>query len=173
MSADLVEAATTGRAKCRACGQNIEKGALRFGERVPNPYGEGDTTHWFHLYCAAEQHAEKLGDALAAYGGDVPDRELLERVVENGRQNPKLASVRRSERAPSGRARCQHCHEKIEKDAWRIAFERDPEPMGMVTLSYVHLRCGPAHFGKAGLAEKLLRLTDGLTEEEIDEAFRD
>jgi hypothetical protein len=173
MSADLLEAATTGRAKCRACGQNIEKGALRFGERVPNPYGDGDTTHWFHLYCAAEQHAEKLGAALDAYAGDVPDRELIERVVENGRQNPKLFSVRRAERAPSGRARCQHCHEKIEKDSWRIAFERDPEPMGMVTLGYVHLHCGPAYFGKAGLAEKLLRLTDGLTEDEIDEAFRD
>src|SRR5215208_5420735 len=98
---DVIEAAPTGRAKCRACGQNIEKAALRFGERVPNAFGEGEATHWFHLPCAAEQRPEKLGVALDAFDGELPDRGLYERIVENGRQNPKLFTVRRAERSPS------------------------------------------------------------------------
>src|SRR5258708_6204949 len=36
----VIEAASSGRAKCRVCGQAILKGQLRFGEALPNAYGE-------------------------------------------------------------------------------------------------------------------------------------
>jgi hypothetical protein len=170
-SGDVIELAPTGRAKCRACGESVAKGSLRFGERVPNPYGEGEATHWFHLTCAAEQRPEKLAAPLQAQAGDIPNRDELFRIVEQGRQNPKLGSVRRAEQAPSGRARCQHCREPIEKGGWRIAFEREPEPMAVAAVSYLHLRCGPAYFGEAGLRDKLLRLSDGLPAAELDEAL--
>ena len=49
----LIDAAPTGRAKCRGCGGKIDAGALRFGEALPNPFAEGETTHWFHLECGA------------------------------------------------------------------------------------------------------------------------
>lgn len=37
----VFEHAPSGRAKCRGCDAVIAKGALRFGERLPNPYGDG------------------------------------------------------------------------------------------------------------------------------------
>jgi hypothetical protein len=49
----LIEPAATGRSKCRGCGEAIAAGVLRFGETVPNAFGEGDATHWFHLDCGA------------------------------------------------------------------------------------------------------------------------
>ena len=49
----VIETASSGRAKCRGCGEKIAAGELRFGERLPNPFAEGETTHWFHLECAA------------------------------------------------------------------------------------------------------------------------
>ena len=38
----VIEPAASGRAKCRGCGEKIAKGKLRFGERLPNPFGDGD-----------------------------------------------------------------------------------------------------------------------------------
>ena len=49
----VFEEASSGRSKCRGCGVPIAKGELRFGERLPNPFGEGEVTHWFHPMCAA------------------------------------------------------------------------------------------------------------------------
>jgi hypothetical protein len=49
----VFEVASTGRAKCRGCGEPIQRGDTRFGERLPNPYGEGEMTLWFHPRCAA------------------------------------------------------------------------------------------------------------------------
>ena len=43
----VFEPAPTGRAKCRGCGRPIAQGDLRFGERIPNPFAEGETTLWF------------------------------------------------------------------------------------------------------------------------------
>ena len=51
--AHVVEHAATGRAMCRGCGNKILKDELRFGEKEPNAFGEGEMTLWFHLPCAA------------------------------------------------------------------------------------------------------------------------
>lgn len=50
---DRIELSPSGRSKCRACQQAIEKGALRLGVMVPNPFGEGEATHFYHLECGA------------------------------------------------------------------------------------------------------------------------
>ena len=55
--AETIETAKTGRAKCRACRQPIEKGALRFGEEQPSAFAEGLQMAWYHLACAAKQPA--------------------------------------------------------------------------------------------------------------------
>ncbi len=165
---DSIEEASTGRAKCRACREKIEKGSLRFGESVPNAFGEGDATHWFHLLCAAERRPEKLEAALKSHVGEVPDREQIERIAAEGAKNPKLAEVRRAERSPTGRAGCQHCHEKIPKDELRVAFEREAEGTQMATTSYVHAKCAAAHFGPEGLFEKLARTSSALGPDEVE-----
>ncbi len=135
---DVIEPAATGRAKCRRCQEKIDKGVLRFGERVPNAFGDGEATYWFHLACAAEQRPEKLGAALALFEGELPDRAALDQVIAEGVENPALVMVKRAERAPTGRARCQECHEKIDKDELRVALERESEVPSMATTSYVH-----------------------------------
>lgn len=164
---DVIEAASSARSKCRACREKIEKGVLRFGESVPNAFGEGDATHWFHLPCAAERRPEKLAAALESYEGEVPDREELTQIVKDGAANEKLADVRRAEHAPSGRASCQQCHEKIPKDDLRVAFEREPsEGQTMATTAYVHLACSAQFFGSVGLRAKLLRTSPELGDED-------
>ena len=58
----IIEAAKTGRAKCRGCTQPIAAGVLRFGERVPNPFADdgGETTQWYHVPCAAFMRPESF-----------------------------------------------------------------------------------------------------------------
>ena len=162
---DTIEAASTGRASCRRCREKIEKGALRFGERVPSAFGEGEQTLWYHLPCAAERLPGKLDAALAAYDGEVPERDELLRVIENGKQNEKLALVQKVDRAPTGRAHCQQCHEAIAKGELRVGVDRDQEGM-MPTVSYLHLRCAAAYLGEAGLKPKLERAARGLSAED-------
>jgi hypothetical protein len=163
--ADTIEEASTGRASCRFCKEKIEKGALRFGERVPSAFGEGEQTLWYHLLCAAERHAEKLSPVLAEFSGEIPDRAKLESIVENGLENPKLASVQKVDHAPTARAKCQHCHEAIAKGDLRVGVDRDTEGQ-MPAISYIHLGCAPAFLGDAGLETKLLRLSAELSAEE-------
>ena len=68
--AHVMESAKTGRAKCRGCDRRIEKGEIRFGERVPNAFGEGETTLWFHVRCAAYKRPQPFLEAL-------PDRKSV------------------------------------------------------------------------------------------------
>ncbi len=105
---------------------------------------------------------QKLEPALQSFPADVPDRARLEAIVREGIDNPKLWAILRAERAASGRATCQECHEKIAKDELRIAFEREAEATGMAASSFVHAKCAPAHFGPAGLLAKLERTTSEL-----------
>jgi len=165
---DLIEPASTGRAACRGCRAKIEKGELRFGERVPSSFGEGEQTLWFHVACAAERRPAKLAEAFRDYAGEVPDRAALEAIVADGVSNPKLAEVARVERAPTGRATCQECHEKIAKDELRVAVEKEVEGMPPTT-SFIHLRCARSNLGEQGLAGKLERVGRDLSAGDLNE----
>jgi len=141
---------------------------MRFGEQVENAFGEGLATHWFHLMCAAEKRPEKLAAAVATYTDELPERATLDSVIRSGIDNPKLTTVRRGERASSGRARCQHCRELIEKGALRVAVEREEES-AMAALSYVHAKCAPEYLGSSGLFEKLRRTSPDLSQQDLSE----
>src|SRR6185369_2273099 len=107
----VIERATSGRAKCRACGQAIAKGEERFGEALPNAYGEGESLFWFHLRCAACSRPESLLAVLdqgQAASEGVP---ALIALAREGTAQPRLSRLLRAERASSGRARCRHCRE--------------------------------------------------------------
>lgn len=166
--ADVIEAAKSGRAKCRGCGDALPKGELRFGDEVDNPFGDGTAHHWFHLSCAAERRPDKLLAVLDVADVEVPDVERLRAVAQAGVDNPNLVSVKRAERAPTGRARCQQCREKIDKGALRVALEREDD-MGMAAVSYIHLRCAPDRIGSAGLLDKLRRVSTQLSDEDLTE----
>lgn len=164
----VFETAPTGRAKCRGCGEKIAAGELRFGEGLPNPFGEGEATHWFHLDCAAFKRPGPLLEALAGASPPPPGSERLESEARSGVEHERLQRIDGAERSPTGRAQCRHCRETVPKDAWRIrlVFYEDGrfQPAG-----YLHLRCAPAYFGTADVLARVQRFSPGLGEPELAE----
>jgi hypothetical protein len=163
----VFEIAPTGRAKCRGCGDAIAKGDLRFGERLPNPFGEGEMTLWFHPECGALKRPASYLEAAAEGAPGLPDAARLEAIAREGVAHRRLPRIDGAQRSPSGRARCRHCRETIEKGAWRIQlvyFEDGRfEPSGAV-----HAGCSSGYFETTDVLERVRRFAS-LTEEEAAE----
>lgn len=146
-----IEPATSARAKCRGCARTIAKGELRFGERLPNPFSEGnEMTHWFHLVCAAMKRPDVLLETLDYDEmAGVTDKEAeLRATATTGLEHRRLPRINGAERSPSGRARCRHCRETIDRDAWRIGLvfyeEGQFNPGG-----FIHASCALPYFETA------------------------
>jgi poly(ADP-ribose) polymerase-like protein len=167
----VFETAASGRAKCRGCGQTIQRGELRFGERLPNPFAEGEMTLWFHPACAAYKRPEPLLEALGVTPGSEPDREKLESAARGSLAHRRVPRIDGAERAPSGQARCRHCREPIERGAWRIRLVHYDEgrfsPGG-----YVHLGCRKAYFETDDILNQVLHFSPALSEPEREELRR-
>src|SRR2546427_908224 len=167
----LFERATTGRAKCRGCGRNIDKGELRFGERIPNPYAEGETTLWFHPLCAAYKRPEPLVEPLAQAPGSGPAPEALERAARGASAHRRLPGIDGADRAPTSQAKCRSCHEPITRWAWRIRLvfyeEGRFNPAG-----FLHLACRVDYFESGDILAPLLHFSPDLSEEERAELVR-
>ena len=156
----LFEPASTNRSKCRGCKQPIAKGELRFGEALPNQFGEGEVTHWFHPVCAAHKRPEPLMQALEMFP-DVAERAELERIANASLVNPRLTRLDGAERAASGQARCRHCKEPIAKGEWRIRLVFQEE--GTFTPGgFIHLACRKDYFGAGDILEAALRFSPAL-----------
>lgn len=162
--------AVSGRSRCRGCARPLERGELRFGERLPNLYGEGESTLWFHPACAAYKRPQSFLEVLASEA-DVPDRPALERAANQGVAHRRLARIDGAERAPSGRASCRSCREPIERDSWRIRlvfFEAGRFSPG----GYVHLACRLPYFGIDDILDRLLHFSRELSVDEREELRR-
>lgn len=159
--AHVVEPASSGRAKCRSCDRPIAKGELRFGERQPNAFGEGEMTLWFHLPCAAYSRPE------AFLTLEAPDAELAA-AAHFGIEHRRVPRLHGAERAPTGRAHCRSCKELIDKDSWRIAIvffeEYRFNPGG-----YIHVKCAREYFGTVELAERIRHFSPNLAEADLAE----
>jgi poly(ADP-ribose) polymerase-like protein len=159
----VFETAPTGRAKCRGCGRAIDRGDLRFGERQPNPYGEGEMTLWYHPPCAAFKRPEPLLEALADAPEGLAGRESLERASRATLEHRRLRRVDGAERAKSGQAKCRSCRSPIERGDWRVrlVFYEDGRfsPGG-----FVHLTCYPAYFEGHDVLEPILHFSADLDE---------
>jgi poly [ADP-ribose] polymerase len=166
--AHVIEPASTGRSKCRGCGGKIAASELRFGERVPSPFAEGDTTQWFHVDCGAYKRPEPLLEALAGREEPLEGRERLEAEAKLGVAHPRLARVDGAERAPSARARCRSCQEPIAKDAWRIRLVFYDDGRFMPSGS-VHPRCALAYLETTALLPRLRRFSPALSEADLQE----
>jgi Poly(ADP-ribose) polymerase and DNA-Ligase Zn-finger region len=166
--AHVVESAASGRAKCRACGERIAKGALRLGEQLPNLFGEGDMTRWFHPECAAYKRPQLFLEALQAGAQGLDDQGVLEAIAKEGIAHHRLPRINGVERAPSARAHCRSCRELIERDDWRVALvyyeEGRFDPGG-----YIHLRCSPSYFETPDLLDRLRHFSPGLTESDVEQ----
>jgi hypothetical protein len=165
--AHLIEPAPSARAKCRGCGERIAAGDLRFGERLPNPFADGETTHWFHLDCAAFKRPEPFLEALAARTEALDDRERLESEAQRSVAHRRLPRIDGAERSPSGRAQCRSCREAIDKGDWRVPLvfyeEGRFSPAG-----FVHVRCSQAYFETTDVLARLRRFSPGLGDEDLE-----
>jgi Poly(ADP-ribose) polymerase and DNA-Ligase Zn-finger region len=168
--AETIEAAKTGRARCRTCRESIEKGTLRFGEETPSAFAEGMQWVWHHLACAAKSRPAAVRGALAAFEGEVPDRAELEAQLATAEETATVYPY--AERAPTGRSRCLHCREPIEKGALRVATERQLElesGAGRPGTGYLHPKCAAAYLETPDLGPALRKNSRGLDEAEVAE----
>ena len=154
----VFENASSGRAKCRGCGHAIAKGELRFGERQPNAFGEGEMTLWFHLRCAAYKRPEPFPEALSGSEGvarrDIADAGELRAAAEFGIAHRRVPRIDGADRAPTGRARCRHCKELIDKDSWRIALVFFEE-YGFQPSGYIHAACALEYLETTDVLERV------------------
>lgn len=167
----LFQPAASGRAKCRGCAQAIQRGALRFGERLPNPFAEGEMTVWFHPLCAAYKRPEPFLQALAQTPGKVPDAEGLERAARASVAQRRLPRIDGAERAPSGQASCRSCRQPIARGAWRIRLAFYEEGR-FAPGGYVHLACRQAYFEAGDVLEQVLHFSPALSDAEREELRR-
>ena len=164
----VIETAPSGRSKCRGCSQTIPKDALRFGERLPNPFGSGDMTLWFHPVCAAYKRPETFLQTLVEAGENVPDRQQLEETAQRSLAHRRLPRIDGAERAPSGQAKCRHCHEPIEKGTWRIRLVFYEE--GLFTAGgFIHFNCRNTYFETDDVLEQVLHFSPDLSAADREE----
>jgi len=166
----LIERASSGRAKCRGCGEKIASGELRFGEQLPNPFADGEgalMTHWFHLPCAAYRRPEAFIEGLATFTDAVDDRTALEHEAALGVTHRRLPRVSTAERAPTGRANCRACKTLIEKDTWRIAlvFYDDGR---FVPSGFIHAKCVKEYIETKEIRARVKHFSPALSEAELE-----
>ena len=166
------ESASSGRSKCRGCGQSIHRGELRFGERLENPFADGkEMTIWFHPTCAACKRPEPFLQALGKTPENVLDRTRLERAAHDGLKHPRLPRIDGVERSPSGQATCRSCRNAIERGSWRIRlafFEEGRFSPG----GFVHLACRGAYFETEDVLDRVLQFSPGLSDDEREDLRR-
>ena len=157
----VFEPAASGRSKCRGCGRALAKGEIRFGERLPNAFGEGEMTLWFHPMCAAYKRPDSMLEALASAPPEI-ERAALERAANASKAHDRLPRIDGAERA-KGNAACRHCREPIPRGDWRIRLvfydEGQFSPSG-----FIHLQCRKAYFETDDILEQLLFFSHALDE---------
>jgi len=163
--AHLFVVAPSGRSKCRGCGGPIARGELRFGECLPNLFGEGEMTLWFHPLCAAYKRPHAILEALAIPDRMITDREILEQAARCSAAARKRPRIDGAELSPSGQARCRHCREPIARGSWRIRLvfyeEGRFSPGG-----YIHLGCRGSYFEVDDVLQQVLHFSSALGDNE-------
>jgi len=162
----VIEPASSGRAKCRGCGQTIKKDEIRLGEKLPNPFAEGEMTHWYHPRCAAFKRPEAFLEVAEDQPGSIGDCEALVEQAKIGAAHRRVPRINGAQRSPTGRARCRSCKEPIEKDSWRLAlvFYEDGryQPSG-----FVHAGCTSVYFGTTEIVVPARHFSPDLSDAEM------
>lgn len=130
---NMIEPAKSSRSSCRGCKEKIEKGELRYGN-----YDEmWDSYKWYHLPCGAAFNLTGFKQAAEDFG----EIENLEQILVDAKEAARGTLIPRAEPAPSSRASCLHCEEKIApKGTLRVVVEREVEGFGKKP-GYLHPKC--------------------------------
>jgi len=170
----VLENAKSGRAKCVKCKKPIAKGELRFGEEVA--YGDHASYRWYHLDCGVIACPVELEQTLVSYEeetGPLENRDELLAEIAKAKKKVKPKTYPYAERAPTGRAKCIQCEEKIAKDAFRIAVEREVDTGAFTTTStgYLHPACAASYTGQSAqeLGALIRAHTVSLEDADIDQ----
>lgn len=165
---NVIQPAATARSKCRGCGERIAAGELRFGESLPNPFAEGETTHWFHLDCGAFKRPEPFLETLEALKEPIENAPFLAAEARLGLAHRRLPRVNGAERSASGQAACRACKDRIGKGAWRISlvFYEDGR---FAPSGFIHLPCAKGYLETIELVPRLKRFSPGLSEADLQE----
>ena len=150
LPAYVIEGARSSRSRCKTCRRKIDKGSLRIGMLIEGPYGTGYL--WHHLRCAARRRFEQVQEAYELEAWKVAKEppkklptleELRKHAEEIAERREKRRELPHAEVDPSGRAKCKHCGEPLEKGSLRIVLGRDVEFGGQVRTGpiHVHPRC--------------------------------
>ena len=168
----IIEPAKSGRAKCRSCKKAIEKGSLRLGEEILDPFGSGGTTHvWHHVECAAEKKPDELKAAMADYADEIPERAALEKKIADSQKKLPPGTFPYAENAPTGRSKCMACEESIAKDTLRVAIEREVDTGTFKTkgAGYLHPMCAADFTGDSAMFPKVKENSRELTKDQLAE----
>jgi hypothetical protein len=134
MAPYVIEGARSSRSKCKSCRKKIDKGVLRLGVLIEGPYGIGYL--WHHLSCAAKRRLDDVEEAYAteAWNQAKEPPENVPSIEEMRKLNQDAADKRASRKQipyaevdPSGRAKCKHCGELMEKGSLRVVLGREVE----------------------------------------------
>lgn len=147
---DVLEIASSGRAKCRGCDAPIAKGEWRFGEHEANPYGDGEATYWFHPSCAAFRRPERFLALTSEQTQVLPDATTLRDIAALGIAHHRLPRITHIERAKSGRSTCRHCKSSIAANTVRIVLTIW-EQTRFTPMGFIHLGCAVDYFGTTQL----------------------
>ena len=164
----LIERAPSGRAKCRGCAQRIDKDELRVGERLPNPFAEGEMTLWFHPVCAAYKRPGPFLEATKTATETLERQDALVAEAERGLAHRRLPRIDGGQRAPTGRARCRCCREMIAKDSWRIPLVFYEEGR-FHESGFIHAACSREYLGTAEVIERIRHFSAELCDEDLEE----
>ena len=177
----VIEGARSSRSGCKTCRRKIDKGTLRLGILIEGPFGTGYM--WHHLKCAARRQFERVEEAyeLEAWKeakdepeGVPPLAELEKLRQEAEERKKKQRALPYVELAPSGRSKCKHCTEPIEKGAPRVVLGRHVEFGRQVRTTPINLhpRCVPAELMAPDCAHEPEGFADVLREHSADLAAR-
>ena len=183
----IIEGARSSRSRCKTCRRKIDKGVLRIGMLIEGPYGTGYL--WHHLRCAALRRFEQVQEAYEAEAWkeakEPPKKlpsieELRKHMEELVERRDKRREIPYAEIDPSGRAKCKHCGEPLEKGNLRVVLGRDVEFGGQVRTGPVHIhpRCVGAELQEEhcatevdGFAEALRANSSDIPADKLDEVL--
>lgn len=139
MSDSKIESAKTGRSKCRKCREGIAKDELRLGI-ISYQFDTDGSWTWYHLPCGAGLNPESFETAVTEFDGEIPGIEELRAAAKVAARKNLMPRI---EPAPSGRASCLGCSEKIKpKGALRVVVEREVDDTpGLTRPGYLHVGC--------------------------------
>ena len=152
----VIEGARSARARCKLCRKKIDKDVLRLGTLIEGPYGVGYI--WEHLTCAARRSFPKVQQAYQNKAwelaksppAEVPDLAQLGELREAAAaKKAEQLELPHAQIAPSGRSRCKHSGEPIEKGSLRVVLGRSVEFGNQTRIT--HQR--PAQYVAAALGE--------------------